>query len=299
MTPEEILAQPARVMSQAQRRQFFDQGYQLLPGVIEAEWLTRLNGALAELVERSRDLTQSDGVFDLEEGHSAAVPRLRRIAFLDDLDPVFWAFSRDSVLADLAADVVGPDVVFRECMVNFKWAGGGQEVKWHQDIPFYPHTNLSPTQFLVFLDEVTLDQGPLRVVPESHKGPIFDHYDRDDRWIGAIPDHKLAEIDLARAVELTGPAGSVSLHHSAMVHGSAPNHSDRGRPLLILGYNGADARPYTAPAYPSSHDGTVVRGSPAKYARHDPVNLRLPPDWSGGYTSIFDYQTKPPSGELS
>ena len=293
MTPDEILAQPDRVLTQAERAFFFEQGYQCAPGLIEAPWLERLNGALAGLVERSRDLARSDGVFDLEQGHSPDAPRLRRIAFLDDLDPLFWEFARDSVMADLAADVVGPDVVFRECLINFKWAGGGQEVKWHQDIPFYPHTNLSPTQFLVFLGDVTAAQGPLTVVPKSHKGPIFDHYDRDDRWIGAIPDHRLGEIPLDQAIELTGPAGTVTLHHSAMVHGSAPNLSDQGRPVLILGYNGADARPYTAPAYPSSHDGTIVRGAPAKYARYDPVSLRLPPDWSSGYSSIFEYQSAP------
>ena len=109
------------------------------------------------------------------------------------------------------------------------------------------------------------------MVPESHKGPIFDHYDEDDRWIGAIPDHKLAEIPLERARALTGPAGTVTLHHSAMVHGSAPNLSDQGRPVLILGYNGADARPYTAPAYPSSHDGTLCAARPPSTPITTPV----------------------------
>ncbi|MEM7224282.1 MAG: phytanoyl-CoA dioxygenase family protein [Pseudomonadota bacterium] len=290
MKTDKILAQPSRVLSQDQRSFFFDQGYQIAPGLIEEVWLARLNEAIGRLIERSRALSASDGVFDLEEGHCAEAPRLRRIAFLDDLDPLFWEFARDSVMADLAADVVGPDVVFREIMINFKWAGGGQAVKWHQDIPFYPHTNLSPTQFLVFLGDVTAEQGALTVVPESHKGPIFEHYDENDHWIGAIPDHKLGEISLDRAVELTGSAGTVTLHHSATVHGSAPNLSDQGRPVLILGYNAADARPYTAPAYPSSHDGTLVRGQPAKYAHHEAVTLRLPPDWSTGYSSIFEYQ---------
>ena len=60
--------------------------------------------------------------------------------------------------------------------------------------------------------------------------------------------------------------------------------------MLICGYNAEDARPYTAPAYPSSHHGMVVRGKAATTARHDSVTLRLPPDWSGGYTSIFNHQ---------
>ena len=86
-------------------------------------------------------MTKSDGTFDLENGHSVENPRLRRIAFLDALNPVFHEFLRDSNLPDIAADILGPDVRFRECLINIKWAGGGQEVKWHQDFPFYPLTN--------------------------------------------------------------------------------------------------------------------------------------------------------------
>ena len=47
-------------------------------------------------------------------------------------------------MADVAADIVGPDVKFHHSKLNFKWAEGGEEVKWHQDIQFWPHTNYSP-----------------------------------------------------------------------------------------------------------------------------------------------------------
>jgi hypothetical protein len=82
----------------------------------------------------------------------------------------------------------------------------------------------------------------------------------------------------------------VTVHHGVTIHGSAANRSAKGRPALSIGYNPADALPYTAPAYRSSHFGALVRGAPARFARHDPVRMRLPPDWSGGYTSIFAHQ---------
>jgi ectoine hydroxylase-related dioxygenase (phytanoyl-CoA dioxygenase family) len=290
MTPDEILAQPGRVLAPEQRAAYFEQGYVDAGPLVSGDWLARLRGALAELVDRSRGLSAGDGVFDLEEGHAAAAPRLRRISYLDDLHPVFWEFCARSVLADLAADLLGADVTFRECMVNFKWAGGGTEVKWHQDIPFYPHTNLSPLIMLVFIEDVSLEQGPARVVPGSHRGPIFDHYDRNDRWVGHISDEDLARVALESAVDLTGPAGTVTVHHGCTVHGSAQNVSASGRPLLVVGYSSADARPYTACTYPTSHYLTVVRGEAAKYAHHEPLRMRLPPDWSKGYDSIFAAQ---------
>ena len=39
-----------------------------------------------------------------------------------------------------------------------------------------------------------------------------------------------------------------------------------------------------------SHTGDTLRGREARYARHDELEIRLPPDWSGGYTSIFEHQ---------
>ena len=55
-----------------------------------------------------------------EVGRSAAPP-------CDDLDFEFWGICTDSVIPDIAADLLGPNVRFREIMLNFKWAGGGAE----------------------------------------------------------------------------------------------------------------------------------------------------------------------------
>ena len=68
------------------------------------------------------------------------------------------------------------------------------------------------------------------------------------------------------------------------------NNSASGRPAFVMTYTAADAMPYTAPPYPSSHYRVLVRGNEPHYARHEEVRIPLPPDWSGGYTSIFDHQ---------
>jgi len=290
MNQKEILSQPPRVLSQDERAFFFDQGYVVKERAIGQEWLNRLNASLSKLVDTSREMTKSDGTYDLETGHTADNPRLRRIAFLDDLDPVFWEFCKESPLADLAADLLGPDVRFREALINFKWAGGGQAVKWHQDFPFYPLTNKTVAQFLVCLNDIGSEQGPLQVVPGSNKGPFYDHYDGDGNWLGYIEDHHLLDAGLESAVDLTGPAGTVTVHDCTTLHASRANLSDKGRPVLIVTYCACDAMAYTAVAYPSSNCKTVVRGTEARFARLEQMEMRMPPDWSGGYTSIFEHQ---------
>ena len=80
MTPEQILAIPARVLSQQQREFYFREGYLLLEKVIPEDWLERLRAATGELVERGRKVTKPDKIFDLEPGHRADAPRLRRVS---------------------------------------------------------------------------------------------------------------------------------------------------------------------------------------------------------------------------
>ncbi len=294
----DVLSNPARVLTQDEREFFFDQGYVVKKDVISQDWIAKLKAGVDRLTEKSRELSESDGIFDLEAGHTAEEPRLRRIAFMEEMDEVFWDFAQNSNLPDLAADLMGPDVRFREAMLNVKWKGGGQEVKWHQDIPFYPMTNFSVAQFLVCLDDVGSEQGPLLVVPESHKGPLYDHYDDEDNWLGFIPDERLEDAGLDRAVELTGPAGTVTVHHCRALHASRANLSDRSRPVLIIGYAAADNRPYVAPAYRSKFYDTSVRGGAARSVHLVGGDMRLPPDWSGGYTSIFDHQEKVEEGTV-
>lgn len=292
MDRDEILSHPALVLTQEQRQVFYEQGYLAFPGLIGEDQLAPMREALARLVDRSRTLEVSTNAFDLEKDHSAEAPRLRRATYLDDFDPVFWELCSASVVPDIAADLLGPNLRFREIMANFKWAGGGAEVKWHQDIVFYPHTHVGTCQFLLLLEDVGPEQGPLQVLPGSHKGPILEHYDSEGNWTGAVSDADLARLPLDAAVPLTGPAGTVTVHHSCTIHGSAQNQSARGRPAFVITYSAADAIPYTAPPYPSSHYGQLVRGTQPRYAHHQSLRMPLPPDWSGGYSSIFDHQDK-------
>jgi ectoine hydroxylase-related dioxygenase (phytanoyl-CoA dioxygenase family) len=163
-------------------------------------------------------------------------------------------------------------------------------VKWHQDISYWPHTNYSPLTVGVYLYDCGPDQGPLGVVPGSHLGELFSQYNDRGDWVGCLGAEGVGRLPVDTAEYLTGPAGSVTVHHCRAVHGSRPNLSDLGRPLLLNVFSSADAFAYTANPLPSRHSGRIVRGSPARWAHHDPRPCLLPPDWSGGYTSLFALQ---------
>ncbi|MGM0561421.1 MAG: phytanoyl-CoA dioxygenase family protein [Pseudomonadota bacterium] len=292
MTPEDILSHPPRILTQKQRESYFENGYLLVEKFLEDEWLERLRASVDGLVERSRSVTQSDAVFDLEPGHTADSPRLRRVSSPNDEDVTFWNYVVESRLGDLLADLLGPDVKFHQSKLNFKWAKGGTEVKWHQDAPFFPHTNPAVLTVGTYLYDCGMDQGPLGVVPGSHETEIFDHYDSEGNWSGHIADADLKRVATDKAEYLCGPAGSLTLHNYRAVHGSEPNRSDAGRPLLLNVLSAADAMPYTYNPLKTKYYQQCVRGKPAKWAHHDGRPHLIPPDWSGGYTSIFALQQK-------
>ena len=85
--------------------------------------------------------------------------------------------------------------------------------------------------------------GPMGIVPGSHQGPLFDLYDQAGTWTGNILNEDLTDVDLASVDWLIGPAGSVTVHNGAAVHGSMPNESTRPRPLLLQTYSAADSFP--------------------------------------------------------
>ena len=289
MTPDEILRYEPRALTQAQREHYFEHGYVGLPGFVDGEALARLQATTERFVDLSRAETEASRIFDIGPGHSAEKPVLRRLKRPDERDEVYWAFARD-VLADVAADLLGPDVVFHHSKLNFKWFDESDTVNWHQDAQFFPHTNYNVLTIGCYLADTDMSNGPLAVMPGSHDGPLYDQYAEDGAWTGHLRPEAAARMDMSRVEYLTGPAGTLTIHNCRTAHFSPSSKSPSPRPLLLNCFTSADAKAYTPHPDPSAHTYEIVRGKPALWAHHDPRPCLIPPDWSGGYTSIYAAQ---------
>ena len=141
------------------------------------------------------------------------------------------------------------------------------------------------------LDDVAHDDGPLSCVPGSHNGDLFVQRDEHGRWTGSIRDEDLASVDLDRAVDMNGGAGTVIAIHCRTVHGSRANLTNRVRALPLFVFASADAFAWMPAPSPTSKTGEIVRGLPASIAHLDPRPCPVPPDWDKeGYGSIFTAQ---------
>ena len=218
---------------------YHEQGYLLVEDVIDAAAGTPAPGCRA-MIERSRAVRESDAVFDLDEGHSAERRRLTRIKAphlnVPGFDEVLHAPRVKAVLQAL----LGPMVRLQTTKLNTKAPGGGAAVEWHQDWAFYPHTNDDLLAIGLMLEDVDEANGPLMVIPGSHKGPMLDH---SRTACSPAPSTRRPAVRPAKAVTLTGRAGSMTVHHVRLLHGSAPNMSDRARLICFYELAAGDAWP--------------------------------------------------------
>ena len=280
-------------MPRAQQIAFYrEHGYLVLERHLSAGQVGTLRETLARLVAGATGLTESNAVYDLEDSHRPDSPRVRRIKLPHKVDPVFEDLLRSETILAPVRDLVGPSLRLHTSKLNMKSAEFGAAVEWHQDWAFYPHTNDDILAVGVMLNDVGPENGPLLVLPGSHRGPILDHH-ANGRFCGAV-DIEASGVDLADAVALTGPAGSVSFHHVRTLHGSDLNRSDQDRALLLYEITSADAWPIQGSMSPfddlESYDSKLLCGEPTITPRMAEVPVQLPLPGPEKEGSIYENQ---------
>ncbi|MGC6484624.1 MAG: phytanoyl-CoA dioxygenase family protein [Candidatus Puniceispirillales bacterium] len=281
------------MLTQDQINFFNENGYLVVEDAVTPEQLQSLRDDFAAWVEESRSHDEAWGEtvngksrFDVETGHSAETPALRRINAPHEVSDAYFEVMADSGMTDMVADLIGPDVKLHHTKINSKLPGSATAVKWHQDFPFTPHTNDSLITALLMVDDVTQENGPLEVWPATHDGTIHTLW-HDGQFTGAVSDEVTAEA-LEKRIICTGKAGSVCLMHTRLLHGSAPNNSAAARTLYICVYAAADAVPLTPSPVPTKDQGLVVRGE--DHGRVRAVNYDIPLPQLPKGASFFDQQ---------
>jgi phytanoyl-CoA hydroxylase len=140
----------------------------------------------------------------------------------------------------------------------------------------------------IYLDDCEESNGPLMVLPGTHHGPVHDHH-ADGRFCGAM-NPAACDLDFSKAVPLTGPAGSMTIHHVRLVHGSALNHSNSQRRLLLHEYAAADAWPLMGVADFDEFNSRMVLGEPTIEPRVRPAPIRMPLPPADHQGSIYENQ---------
>ncbi|MEM7171599.1 MAG: phytanoyl-CoA dioxygenase family protein [Pseudomonadota bacterium] len=142
--------------------------------------------------------------------------------------------SRPEII-DMAAQLIGPDIILWGTTVFGKPAHSGKATPWHQDGDYYPIRPLEVLTIWMALDDATPENGCMRFIPGSHRQrTLFSHHWKEgtDLTINLTCDQ--AHFDETTAVDLALQAGQISFHDVYMIHESGPNRTDHRRAAFVV-----------------------------------------------------------------
>lgn len=279
---------------QTLEKQFEADGYLVVQDLFPAEFVARLRAVTNDYVASAQQDKLRGPLFDLIRDESD-VPQLRRITSPETVHAIYDEAMRFGPLIDIVAQLLGGTVRFDHGKLNFKPPSGGAALEWHQDWAFYPHTNDNLLAVGVMIEDCTVENGPLMVIPGSHKGPVYDH-NQNGEFVGAASAKELGSA-IDRAVTLTAPAGSVSIHHVRTLHASTANRSMNNRPLCLFSYAAVDAFPIFHRYDWEEFNARILRGAETRSPRIEPNPVIVPeptapPEDGSTSRSIFHVQEK-------
>ncbi len=253
------------LLSPEQLEAYDRDGVLVLPGFYEAEACDALRERMAAMVEgfdpadasavfsttdreQLRDeyfLTSGDKIrFFFEEGAfddagdlTAPFDQvLNKVGHaMHDLDPVFSEFSRLPALAQVAAEVGFTDPRLLQSMYIFKPPRIGGEVVWHTDHPFLWTDPQTVTGFWVALEDATVDNGCLWVLPGRHRLPPKERFRRNPEGTGTVMEQlDPTPFPTDDGVPVEAEKGTLVVLHGLLPHWSAPNTSDASRHAYTL-----------------------------------------------------------------
>jgi ectoine hydroxylase len=238
-------------------------GYLFFPGLFTPQETGSLIDAVPALYSRREP-------FNVREKDSDAV----RTNFAAHLySEPFARLARHPRMVEPVQQLLGEALYMHQFKINGKLAFEGDVWQWHQDYGTWRNDDLMPTEramnVAIFLDDVNAFNGPLMFIPGSHKKGVIDA--RHDVSTTSYPlwtlDHALVTQLVARAggkqggiVSPLGPAGSMILFHSCLVHASSSNLSPWNRVSVYLSLCAVSnhIRRFKRPEYIAHRDFTPI-----------------------------------------
>lgn len=167
-----------------------------------------------------------------------------------------WEMLTNPTIVSYVCDLLGDDVIGWGSHFFCKLPGDGKGVDWHQDCSYWPLTPSKAVTVWLAVDDADQNNGCMEVYRGSHTHGLID-FDISDPDSSNVLDQSVKNPEKYGTRQCTPlSAGQISIHSDLLIHGSAPNDSDRRRCGLTLRYCPADVEAYLG----WNRKGVIVSG---------------------------------------
>ncbi len=225
-------------LTDQQLQQFEDLGYVIIPELFSADEVAVLKGEIPSIFAQRRDEN-----FREKDGDTV------RTAFAaHTYNDVYSKFVRHPRILEPAEQMLDGQVYVHQFKLNAKAAFNGDVWQWHQDYGTWHRDDDMPEpramNLAVYLDDVTEFNGPLYLIPKSHKHGVLaaGHDTSTTSYPLWTLDEQLIRdmVTEGGIVAPKGPAGTGFFFHGCLVHASPPNISPWDRLIVYVSYNNVE-----------------------------------------------------------
>uniref|UniRef100_A0A146LRN9 phytanoyl-CoA dioxygenase n=1 Tax=Lygus hesperus TaxID=30085 RepID=A0A146LRN9_LYGHE len=236
---------PTPWLSNKQRQFYEDNGFLVIPRLIEDELLVQCSERFIDLCDGrvpKGGITLMKDVSLMKSGAKGQYlyNKAQDIVY----DEVFEKFIFHSKLLDYVSSFVGPNIKAVHTMLINKPPDAGSLTSrhpLHQDLYYFP---FRPENRIVAawtaMERITLENGCLVVLPGTHKGPLLQH--DYPNWEGGVNKayHGIQGLDSYKTVPLIMEKGDTVFFHPLLIHGSGANRTQGFRKAISCHYAASD-----------------------------------------------------------
>ncbi|MCW5942807.1 MAG: phytanoyl-CoA dioxygenase family protein [Fimbriimonadaceae bacterium] len=258
---------------------FFDeQGFLVVENALSSDEVDELRREAVAICRGERGDLPGTDPGPAGESDDEAMRRILCIHFPHKVSPVMERQLAHPAIVETLTTVIGPNVKCMQSMLFIKSAGKPGQA-WHQDEIYIPTRDRSLTGGWIAMDDATVENGCLWVIPGSHRPGVlyYQEWHADPRFDCAFEARRYPWTD-ADAVPVEVRAGSIVFFNGYLLHRSLPNYANAGyRRALVNHYmSAASLLPW--------YGGTLPEGQHVSIADHRDIVMIAGEDpyaWKG------------------
>jgi phytanoyl-CoA hydroxylase len=217
-----------------------EQGYLIVPNALDPALIDAARTEATAICRGQRGAI--DGGEPVDGADGDVLRRYLCIHFPHKISALFRDIARAPSIVDALTGVIGPNVKMMQSMLFIK-AEGKPGQAWHQDEAHIPTRDRSLTAAWIALDDATVENGCLWVIPGSHRrGVLYPVRDQPDSRFDCTQEAYRFGYREADAVPVELSAGAALIFNGYLLHRSLPNTGRHGmRRALVNHYMSAES----------------------------------------------------------